>query len=337
MNLKPVTVLITPSSGGKDYFLEILQEEIKKYGKDIINIKFATMVREIIMKVLFSKLLSKKIITKEQLKSMSKKQKDELFDDYKNKKSDYILWQEKNVRNSLQHIAETLKKIDKNIHIAFALIQILKSNKHNYPVITDCRFENEMNTMIKYNTSVNKEEFIRKFISNIKLPNKINLEKEINTLFNIKNQTKEDKKIIKLIIETVKNLYSYRTFKQEENKQEDITNDILTKEDFFDKNIIILTRYITEFDIESQKKQYKEHNIDFNAKEYKIEDGKQRYLGSANPTHISEQLSFKMPTGFLNATNSPNLKNNLLPIVVKKILNQKNSMKKIQRKTKDIK
>lgn len=66
MNTKQAIVLITPSSGGKDYFLEILEKKLKEMGKEVSNIKFAVMTRQITMNLLFKQLEEEKIITKEE-------------------------------------------------------------------------------------------------------------------------------------------------------------------------------------------------------------------------------------------------------------------------------
>jgi hypothetical protein len=323
MNLKAATVLITPASGGKDYFLEILQKELGEKGEKTKNIKFATVTRKITQKILLSKLEKEKKIKKEEIKKLSKKELDDFFDNYKNKKTEYKIWKGKNTRETLQYIAETLKQIDKDINIAFAFQDIIEAKDNSIPIVTDCRFENEMKAMLKYNNAINKEEYIRKFISNLTLPNQKELKNLLNDLFEIdETSKKEDIKIIKLIEEAIKELYKYKTYKQSKIQEVELDIRKMTKEDFLEKNIIILTRYITPNDEEQQKEQYIKHNIDYNDDKYKISETKQRFLGSAHPEHIAEKLAFEMPIGFLNATNSKNLKENLLPIITKKIVNK---------------
>lgn len=339
MSLNNATVLITPSSGGKDYFLEILEEALKNHDKEITNIKFASATRKIVMKILFSLLEKQKLLTPNEINELSQQQKEIIFDEYKNHTTEFILWRGKNVRNSLQYIAESLKAIDPNIHIGFAFKEILESKRKSIPVVTDGRFHNEINAMVGYNSSTKKEEFIRKFISNLKLPDNAEFEAEVQKIFTLKDDnddniplTTEDKKIIKLINNEVAKLYKYTTYPQEsEESKEYFDLETMDKEDFLEKNIIILTRYITEKDVEKQKEQYKKHGIDFNDPKYKINNELQRYLGSAHPEHIAEILSFQMPIGFLNATDSPNLKANLLPRVIEKTINK--STKRQNKKT----
>ena len=338
MNTKQAIVLITPSSGGKDYFLEILEEKIKEMGKEVSNIKFAVMTRQITMNLLFKQLEEEKIITTSEIKEMSLKEKEELFDKYKNEKQEYILWHGKNVRQTLQYIAETLKKALKedNIHIGFAFKKILEAKAEEVPVVTDCRFENEMKAMLDLNSSKNKEEYIRKYISNLNLEKTKDYTSEIIKYFEIDKNNTKDIKVLNLILKQIEDLKKYilnmENPKQTNNEKLNLYE--MTTEDFFDNNIIILTRYITEEDIEKQKKQYKIHGINFNDKKYKLSNNKQRYIGSAHPEHIAEQLAFKLPEGFLNATNSPNLKDNLLPQVINKIsspnLSKQNKAKKKQ-------
>jgi len=342
MKLNRVYTAIAPASGGKDFFLEIFKEEINHIDNlNLKNFKFSDMVSTLGKKLLFKKLIDEGVILKEQLEAMPSFEKNEIFDEYKNNKRDYILYNNLNLRRFLQTFNENIKKIHSNIHVAYLFFNLLQSNQKNINLITDCRFENELLAIFSYNNSKNREDFIISYLSSVPVYKIKNIRKKLLKILELDFNHSMTEDILCYFEEVLTNIKNYQqNFDFDNFNSIEHTIDIqdlykMNRNEFLKNGIVVLRRKIN-FDIEEeinkQKILYKEHNIDFNNIDFQLKDGGHSYLGSADPSHISERLSFSLKDYFINYTNSDFLKKNLLPSFIEIVSEQYPSIKKREEK-----
>jgi hypothetical protein len=134
----------------------------------------------------------------------------ELLDHLKNNKPDYCVFQNLTMRDMLQTIGtEFYRHIDEDIHVKFEyrkmLEKLITNKKKEYLFVSDdTRFPNEFMNGLKVNQANGRAEtvdYIKWFLNQSKnLPDLDDMKLKMKEIFNIKDATKDEKRIISKFI-----------------------------------------------------------------------------------------------------------------------------------------
>lgn len=247
-------VLITTglAGAGKDFFLELIKEGLKKENIPVEHISFARKFKEIISTNLPPTIL-------EQFPEMKPL---DLLDYLKNERDDFIIYQDDNNNLNMREflkklLGETVRGIEKDIHAIFEIEYIYQNLKWNPEAVFMCsdnRYPNEQDYIIGFNSCKNNEERINYCESVIfSTINNLNLE-SINNKFNDDfsfemNPTPSSFGFIQNIkqdfIDVIKSLREIKPIHESSeilNKVSLIDFTKLTQEDFFNMGIVNIFR-----------------------------------------------------------------------------------------------
>lgn len=201
--MKNITLLsiIGGTGHGKGLFKEIYGDNIDGETK-VLPVSYSTMMK---------RQIANSFITKSIINEYPEiPDKIELLNHLKDNCPDVNVFKNFNMRGILQTIGtDFYREIDPDIHIKFEYSNILKeinkSKKKDVIFVSDdTRFPNELNNALKLNLMKNKDDvkdYIKWFLSdNEKLPSQTQIKEKMIELFNLKESTTIEKKIVSKFI-----------------------------------------------------------------------------------------------------------------------------------------